>query len=53
MPTLPSEYGVDISIITAVVMPVERGIHLANMFLGDCYGQLAIYPYINLLSPYF
>jgi hypothetical protein len=53
MPTLPSEYGVDISIIAAIVVPVEWGVHLANMFLGDCYSQLAIHPYINLFSPYF
>jgi hypothetical protein len=49
VPALPSEYGVDIGIITAIVVPVERDIYLANMFLGNCYGQLAIRPYINLL----
>jgi hypothetical protein len=53
MTTLPSEYGVDISIIAPVVVPVERGVHLANMFLGDCYSQLAIRPYIDPLSPQF
>jgi hypothetical protein len=53
MSTLPSEYGVDIGIITAIVVPVEWGVDLANMFLGDCYGQLAIRPYINLLLPQF
>jgi hypothetical protein len=38
MPTLLSEYGVDISITAAVVVPVEWGVYLVNMFLGDCYG---------------